>query len=49
MNGRFAPIVLKNSKIEQRKKSRESRSQGISAAASLVSTTAGARDRFWMN
>jgi hypothetical protein len=39
---RFAPIVLKNSKIEQRKKSRESRCQGISAAVSLVSATAGA-------
>jgi hypothetical protein len=33
--------VLKNSKIGQRKKSRKSRSQGISAAASLVSATAG--------
>jgi hypothetical protein len=47
MNGRFAPIVLKNSKIGQRKKSRESRSQAISADASLVSATAGGRDRFW--
>ena len=35
-------IVLKNSKIGQRKKSRKSRSQGISAAASLVSAAAGA-------
>jgi hypothetical protein len=41
-------IVLKNSKIEQRKKSRESRSHGISAAVLLASATAGARDRFWM-
>ena len=45
---RFVPILLKNSKIEQLKKSRESRSQGISAAASFVSAAAGARDRFWM-
>ena len=39
-------IVLKNSKIEQPKKSRESRSQGFSAAASLVCATAAARDQF---
>jgi hypothetical protein len=41
-------ILLQKSKIEQPKKSRESRSQGFSTAASLVSDTAETRGRFWM-
>jgi hypothetical protein len=45
---RLWQILLQKSKIEQPKKSRESRSQGISAAASLASATAEARGRFWM-
>jgi hypothetical protein len=41
-------ILLQKSKIEQPKKSRESRPLGFSAAASLFSGTTEIRDRFWM-
>jgi hypothetical protein len=41
-------ILLQKSKIEQPKKSRESRSRGFSAATSLVSATTEVRDQLWM-
>jgi hypothetical protein len=40
--------LLQKSKIKQPGKSRESRFQRFSAAASLVNSTAEARDQFWM-
>jgi len=36
------------SKIEQPRESRESRSRGIFAAASLIGVTTEVRDQFWM-
>jgi hypothetical protein len=45
---RKVPILLQKSKIEQPKKSRESRSRGFFAAASLVGATTEVRDRFLM-
>ena len=47
-NVRFWQILLQESNIEQPKGSRESRSRGISAAASLVSVTTEVRDQSWM-
>jgi hypothetical protein len=41
-------ILLQKSKIEQPKKSRESRSLDFSAAASLFNAITEVRDRFWM-
>ena len=46
--GPFSADIVAKSKIEQPKKSRESRSQGFSAAASLASATAEVRGRFRM-
>jgi hypothetical protein len=45
---RKVPILLQKSKIEQREKSRESRSRGFSAAESLIRDPAEIRGRFWM-
>jgi hypothetical protein len=46
VRGSYVPILLQKSKIEQPKKSRESRFQGFFAAASLFKATTEVRDRF---
>jgi hypothetical protein len=46
---RFAPILLKKSKIERLQKSRERQFLFVSAAASLFSMSAAVSDRFCRN